>query len=440
MGALNDDGGLAARRYAAAALIRILDDGMSLNEALAGQQRRHDLAPRDKRLAERMARTALRRLGQIDAAIARFLSRDLPAKAKLARAALRVGAVQLMFLRVPDHAAISTAVEIVKRERRARALAGLVNAVLRRIASRRGAILDAQDAYRLNVPAWIRGRWESAWGEETARAMAAALLEEPPLDVALRDPATAAHWAARLNAMELPSGALRLPGDAGAPDALPGFAEGAWWVQDAAAQLPARLLGAVAGRRVLDLCAAPGGKTAQLAAAGARVTALDISARRLSRLRENLARLKLDAEVMQADALDWKPEAPFDAVLLDAPCTATGTARRHPDVLHRKSERQLGELMRLQAAMLDQAIGLLKPGGALVYAVCSTLPEEGEAQIAALLARRDDVAPSPISPGEIGGQHWFITQRGGLRTLPHMAIGPARGLDGFFAARLVKKS
>ncbi|HHN68073.1 MAG TPA: methyltransferase domain-containing protein [Thermopetrobacter sp.] len=436
---MSDDGGLAARRFAAAALIRILDDGATLNEALAGLQRRHDLAPHDKRLAERMARTALRRLGQIDAAIARFLSRDLPAKAKLARAALRVGAVQLMFLRVPDHAAISTAVEIVKRDRRARALAGLVNAVLRRIASQRDAILDDQDAYRLNVPAWIRGRWEAAWGEETARAMAAALLAEPPLDVALRDPASAAHWAARLNATLLPTGALRLPGDAGAPDALPGFAKGAWWVQDAAAQLPVKLLGDVAGRRVLDLCAAPGGKTAQLAAAGARVTALDISARRLTRLRENLARLRLDAEIVQADALGWKPDAPFDAVLLDAPCTATGTARRHPDVLHRKSERQLRELTRLQAAMLDHAIGLVKPGGALVYAVCSVLPDEGEVQIAALLERRDDVMLSPISSEEVGGQHWFITQRGALRTLPHMAIGAARGLDGFFAARLVRK-
>jgi 16S rRNA (cytosine967-C5)-methyltransferase len=282
-------------------------------------------------------------------------------------------------------------------------------------------------------------RWTEAYGEATARAIAEANGHEPALDITVKD--DPAHWGERLRGRALPTGTVRTLAQ-GAVSLLPGFTEGAWWVQDAAASLPARLLGDVRGLRVADLCAAPGGKTAQLAQTGALVTAVDRSPARLNRLQDNLARLKLTADMVAADALEWDAE-PFDAVLLDAPCSSTGTIRRHPDVPWLRGEADIGVLTGLQTKLLDRAASLVKPGGIIVYCVCSLEPQEGEAQIEALLARNPALSRWPIPANEVFGQAELINGRGELRTFPfHLPDPDPRwgGLDGFFAARLVRRS
>ena len=432
--------GLAARQVAAALVRRILHEGTPLGEALARESGALEaLSAPDRALAQNIARTTLRRSGQLDEAIGRFVKKPLAKKAALARAILRIGAAQVLFMRIPAHAAIDTAVRLAKADAAARPLAGLINAVLRNISRQSDGILKSQDAFACNIPVWLRRNWIAAYGEHTARRIASSLLKEPALDVTVKDPAQAARWAKALDAHVLPTGSLRLDRGGRAIPSLPGFAQGAWWAQDAAAALPVRLLGDIAGKRVLDMCAAPGGKTAQLAAAGAHVTALDMSARRLERLRENLARLNLEADIVCADALTWQPETPFDAIVLDAPCTATGTARRHPEVLHLKTPGQMTELMALQGAMLERALGMLQPGGKLIYCVCSLQPQEGEMRIAQVLQdHADQVRRLPIAAQELAGQTQMITPQGDLRTLPCMAIGEETGLDGFFAARLTR--
>jgi 16S rRNA (cytosine967-C5)-methyltransferase len=294
-------------------------------------------------------------------------------------------------------------------------------------------ILAEQDASRLNTPEWLWKRWVLHYGEETASRIAAAHLEEPPLDLSVK--ANAAAWGTRLSGSFLPWGTVRLYAKGRIED-LEGYDEGAWWVQDTAAALPARLLGDVKGLRVADLCAAPGGKTAQLAAQGAQITAVDISAARLRRLQENLERLNLKAETVRANVSEWTPSERFDAVLLDAPCSATGTIRRNPDIAYLKSDADIAALAAVQKRLLNHALGLLAPGGHLVYATCSLEREEGEEQIQALLAERSDVALLPIRTDEICLPPDAITSHGMLRTLPfHMG-----GMDGFFAARLSVRS
>ena len=429
--------GLAARRAALNMLTAILCEHRLLHEAEAAESRALErLSAADRALATQLERTVLRRHGQLHHLLARLLHKPLPKRACRARAAFMLGAAQLLFLRTPPHAAISTTVELVKAHARTRALAGLVNAVLRRL-QREGEVLLQQAPPELNFPDWLRDRWREAWGEEALSAMAEELLREPPLDITVKHPEEAPRWAERLGGLLLPTGTVRIEKPAGPVASLPGHAEGAWWVQDAAAALPARLAGNVAGRRVADLCAAPGGKTMQLAAAGARVTAVDISAPRLERLRENLRRTRLEAEVVSSDVLDFAPETPFDVVLLDAPCTATGTFRRHPDVLLTKTPEQARDLAVLQERMLEHARRLVAPGGLLVYCVCSLLPEEGEEQVARFLARHGDTfAREPVRADEIGGLREAITPEGDVRTLPHFPIGDSHGLDGFFIARL----
>jgi 16S rRNA (cytosine967-C5)-methyltransferase len=335
-------------------------------------------------------------------------------------------------MEVAPHAAIGLAVEQAKASRAVRHLAGLVNAVLRRVNEHKAAILAEQDASRLNTPEWLWRRWVQAYGDETAARIATAHLEEPPLDLSAK--ADAADLAARLSGAALPWGTVRLAVKGRIED-IDGYEEGAWWVQDAAAAMPALLLGDVAGLRVADLCAAPGGKTAQLAARGAHGTAVDISASRLRRLKENLERLHLEAEIVQANVGDWSPPELFDAVLLDAPCSATGTIRRNPDIPYLKSEADIAALARVQARLLAHALSLLKPGGALVYATCSLEPEEGEAQIEAALASRGDIALAPVRADALGLPPDAITPAGMLRTLPFHG----GGMDGFFAARLVRR-
>lgn len=425
--------GLGARRAAMAAVAELLGQERppALDEALAGALRAERLEPGDAALARAITVATFRRLGQIRRALAERLDRGLPVGKPRLLALLATGCAQILDLAVPDHAAVDLAVRLAKGDHRTAGFAGMVNAVLRRVARERESILAALDPLADNTPDWLARRWTATYGPERARDIARAHLAGAPIDLTPRRDGEAEDWAERLGAARLPTGSLRMPLDGPAIPDLPGFAEGAWWVQDAAAAIPARLLAPGQGERILDLCAAPGGKTMQLASGGAAVTALDRSAPRLERLRENLARIGLSAEVAVADASAYEAE-PFDAVLLDAPCSATGTIRRHPDVAWTKSEADIGRLVPLQARLLDRAAGLVRPGGRLVYCTCSLEPEEGEAQIAAFLARTPGFARAPVRPDEVGGQAELIDPRGDLRTLPSL------GLDGFFASRLVR--
>ncbi|MCW5697890.1 MAG: methyltransferase domain-containing protein [Bauldia sp.] len=430
----HDEPGLAARRAAVEVVAAVTLRHQPLDALLDEGGPFGGLDGADRALARAIVAVALRRRGQIEAALRGLMERPLPQRAGPMPAILHVAAAQLLFMAVPDHAAVSLALSLAERDPNARHFKAVANGVLRNLARGRDALLATQDAARVNTPDWLWTRWSAAHGEATARAIAEAHLGEPPLDLTVRgDPAA---WAERLGGALLPTGSVRLT-DAGAVDALPGYGDGAWWVQDVAAMLPAKLLGEVTGKTALDLCAAPGGKTAQLAAAGAAVTAVDISAARLKRVEANLARLGLETETVAADALGYDPGRTFDMVLLDAPCSATGTIRRHPDIPWLKREGDLAELAALQARLLDRAAALTKPGGTLVFATCSLEPEEGEAQAKAALERLP-LAPLPLAPGEFPGLDApFVTADGWLRTLPNHAPAPEipGGMDGFFAAR-----
>ena len=431
--------GMAARVAASRALAEVLTASRPLDERLAADspQQRGGLDARDRALARSIAIVSLRRLGTIRKALARRLEKGLPKRGGALEWTLIAAAAQILFLDIPDHAAVDLAVKAARAEPASAPFAALANAVLRAIARDREEILGGSDPLEDDTPAWLAQRWRSTYGESVARAIALAHRSEPTLDLSVKnDPAL---WAEKLGGLVLPTGSVRL--DTHAPIAeLEGYADGEWWVQDAAAALPARLLRPAPGMRIVDLCAAPGGKAAELAAAGADVMAVDRSAERLKLLAANFARLRLNSEVVVADALAFEAP-PFDAVLLDAPCSATGTIRRHPDVAWIKRSGDLAPLVKLQAELLDRAIALARPGGAIVYCVCSLEPEEGEAQIAAVLRRNPDVQRLAVAADEIGGLAECLTPSGDLRTLPCHLWGenPRRsGLDGFFAARLVK--
>jgi 16S rRNA (cytosine967-C5)-methyltransferase len=433
--------GLAARRVAAELLEGVLHRGRPLDELLDGRAAPHglaELADRDRALARRIVATVLRRLGTLRRLIGDLVARGLPPEAPRVESALLVGAAQIMFLEVPDHAAVDLSVRLVQADRRDNRYAGLVNAVLRRIARGEGAAALAKlDPLDLDTPEWLLARWTETYGADTAHAVAQANRLEPPLDLTVK--ADPERWAAELGGLVTPTGSVRLAAH-GPIAALPGYGEGAWWVQDAAAALPARLFGDLSGRSAADLCAAPGGKTAQLAAAGATVTAVDRAEARLGRLRENLDRLGLAATIIAADAEAWQA-GPFDAVLVDAPCTATGTIRRHPDIPWRKAPADLAALSALQGRLLHNAIALTRPGGTIVFCTCSLEPEEGEAIIAKALAADPGVARKPVGPGEFPGLEGLLTAAGDLRTLPCQwphADPRMAGLDGFYAARLGK--
>ena len=428
-------------------LEHVLGRGKTLDEALGATQsgaRQRELEVRDRALARLLATTVLRHRGRLTAVVGKFLERPLPREARRAELILLIAAAQLLLLGTPSHAAIYLAVEQAQRDPKAERYHKLANAVLRKVDAKGPDILKALDGVTSDVPDWLMARWGRIYGAEVARQIAEASLDEAPLDLTLKDPSQAAAFAEQLTGTVLPTGSIRL-GEHGAVEELPGFADGQWWVQDAAATLPARLLGDVAGKRVADLCAAPGGKTAQLAAAGARVTAVDHSAPRLTRLEANMQRLGFADRVssVQADLLDWKVSEPFDAVLLDAPCTATGTIRRHPDLMHLKTEADIERLAKLQARFLDAAAAMVAPGGTLVYCTCSLEPEEGEQQIAQFLAGQGDFSRAPITPANVGGVADWVTPLGDLRTLPSQMRLEApfkSGMDGFYAARLVRKS
>ncbi len=430
--------GLAARLAAAQAVADVLASARPLEERSESEGRSASLDARDRALARSIAVVSLRRLGTIRKAFTGFLEKGLPRKAGALEWILTVGAAQLLFLDIPDHAAVDLAVRATRIDPGAAPFAGLVNAVLRNLIRAKAEILEAADPLDDDTPLWLAARWRANYGEETARAIARAHRDEPTLDLSVKsDPA---GWAQRLGGVVLPTGSVRL--DTHAPvSELEGYAAGEWWVQDAAAALPARLLNPGAGQRVVDLCAAPGGKSAELAVAGASVTAVDRSAERLKRLAANFERLRLEADIVVSNALTYEAP-PFDATLLDAPCMATGTIRRHPDVAWIKRQGDLAALAELQGKLLDRAISLAKPGGTIVYCTCSLEPEEGEGQITALLRRNPDVRRTPIDAAEIGGLDELLTPAGELRTLPCHLPGPTprqSGLDGFFAVRLQRK-
>jgi 16S rRNA (cytosine967-C5)-methyltransferase len=432
--------GLAVRDVAVVLLSAVLDRRQPLDalfDPATGDKAWRALPDRDRRLARAILTTALRRHGEITVILSRLIERPPRRAGRLFRI-IEVAAAQLLFMDVPDHAAVSVAMDQVTADRDAVHFKGLANAVLRRLGRERGTILAGIDTPRVAVPAWLWSRWVSAYGEEAARRIAAANLEEPALDLTVKSDATG--WAERLGGIVLPTGSVRLV-PSGPVEDLPGFAEGAWWVQDAAAALPPRLLTGIAGKRVADLCAAPGGKTAALAQAGAQVTAVDVSPERLKRVSANLARLGLSAEIVAADILKWTPPAPFDAILLDAPCTATGTIRRHPDVAWLKRPEDIASLADLQGRMIDRAVGWLKPGGVLVFSTCSLEPEEGEHQMARAL-HRHGLDIDPVAPDEIGGLAEAVLPSSAVRTLPFHLPGPSprlSGLDGFFVMRLRRK-
>jgi 16S rRNA (cytosine967-C5)-methyltransferase len=436
--------GLAARRIAADILDGVLHKHRTLDEQLDGAAAHpglKNLSDRDRALMRRLVATILRRLGTLGHVLSRLLDRGIPTDAPRAQSALLIGAAQILWMDVPDHAAVDLSVRLVQSDRRAAKYAGLVNAVLRRCAREGHPLIDEVKSQTLDVPPWLLARWIAHYGEAVARDIAVAIGQEPSLDLTVKSDAE--QWATRLHGEILPTGSVRTLLQ-GSVTMLPGFTEGHWWVQDAAAALPARLFGDVAGKTIVDLCAAPGGKTAQLVAAGARVTAIDRSPSRMTRLRDNLARLTLEAETAVADAADWlgqNSNGDFDGILVDAPCTSTGTIRRHPDVGWLRQESDIAALAALQRRLLQKAVAVLKPGGMLVYCTCSLEPEEGEQAISVLLANEPAMRRVPIEAGEVAGLTEIVTAAGDLRTLPcHLPHDDPRlgGLDGFYAARLVK--
>jgi 16S rRNA (cytosine967-C5)-methyltransferase len=435
-----DAPGFAVRRIAADVIDGVLQKRKTLDEQLEGSGAHpalKTLPDRDRALMRRLVATVLRRRGTLEQVVGGMLAKGWPTDAPRVQSAIMLGAAQILWMDVPDHAAVDLSVRLVQADRRAAKYAGLVNAVLRRC-TREGPALLAEAAGASDVPDWLMTRWRAHYGD-AAEAIAAAIAHEPALDLTVKSDADS--WASRLHGEALPTGTVRTLAQ-GAVPLLPGFTEGAWWVQDAAAALPARLFGDVAGRRIADLCAAPGGKTAQLAQAGAHVTALDRSPARLARLKENLGRLGLTATTLTADGAEWSGDGDvFDGVLIDAPCTSTGTIRRHPDIAWLKQEADIAPLTVLQARLLRNAAALLRPGGTLIYCTCSLEPEEGEHQVAALLAEDGSLSRRAIAPEEVGGLDGIITAEGDLRTLPcHLPHPEPRlaGMDGFYAARLVK--
>jgi 16S rRNA (cytosine967-C5)-methyltransferase len=421
---------LSARRVALDVLDRVASQQQPFDDTFAGHPALASLSPRDRAFARLMVITALRRLGQIDAVVERFVAS--PPRSMTIVNLLRLGAAQLLFLNTPAHAAVAETVALCAH--RHSSVTGFANAVLRRIARDGKAVLEHQDAARMNTPDWLWQSWCDAYGEASAREIATVHLGDPPLDLTVRDRVD--RWAGRLDATKVFDHSVRRA-VGGAIEQLPGYDEGAWWVQDAAAALPVRLLGNLAGRKVIDLCAAPGGKTAQLCAKGAEVTAVELSPKRSERLRGNLERLRLDAEIVVGDALEWRPPAPVEAVLLDAPCTATGTIRRHPDIAWHKSPNDVAKMAVLQGRLLAAAVEMTLPGGVVVYASCSLQPEEG-ADVIARAIENLPIERLPVEHPDLDGRAVDITAEGDIRTLPcHLA--QQGGIDGFYVARLRRR-
>jgi 16S rRNA (cytosine967-C5)-methyltransferase len=415
--------GLAARRAALAILSGVLQKRRPLD---AGLDQLAGLETRDAGFARALASETLRHMGALDAVLRKFVAKPLaPHKAGAASEILLLGACELLILKVAPHAAVDAANELAAKDSKAVHFKPLINAVLRKVAKEGEAVLSGLDRERLSTPDWLWSRWSAHYDAGTARAIARAHQQAAPVDIVLKSPDAA------FPPSEALFGPVRRLTDPGRIDELEGFTDGSWWVQDAAAALPALLLGDVAGQSVIDLCAAPGGKTMQLAARGANVIAVEIEPIRAMRIRENLVRTKLSAEVVLADARDYEGSAPF--VLIDAPCTATGTIRRHPDLPWIKGAADVTVSAAAAYEILESGASLVAPGGILVFAVCSLEREEGEEQIEAFLSSHEDFSRAPITADEVFGHQDWITSEGDLRTLPCYLPG---GMDGFYAARL----
>ena len=426
--------GQSTRRAAVEALARVFEQGRTIEQALAETQSFAGLSARDRGFAYAIVLAAARAHGPIEARLARHITRPLPAQAGAARAILRTGAAQILDLGTPAHAAVYESVALARALKEAAPFANLINAVLRRIAEEPpGALAGEPD--RGFVAPWLWTRWRAAYGEARADAIAGAARAPAPLDLTVK--ADPDGWAARLGGMTVGPSTVRLPAGQSV-EALEGFATGEWWVQDLAASLPVLLLATRPGEAVADLCAAPGGKTMQLCATGADVTAVDRTPGRVKLVAENLARTGLSATLVTEDVERWNPDARFDAILLDAPCSATGTFRRHPEGAWIKQSSDIPALAALQRRLISAAARLLKPGGRLVYAVCSLEPEEGPAQ-AAWIAQDLGLARAPFSAGALPGLEEAINAKGELRTLPSMRA-ESGGMDGFFAAAFVKSA
>jgi 16S rRNA (cytosine967-C5)-methyltransferase len=429
--------GLAARRLAWIVVGDVLRRRAALDDVFESSAGEAGLAPRDAALARAIATVTFRHFGVIRYAILERLKKSTGDERLLNL--LATGAAQILHLDVPDHAAVDVSVRLAQGERGLQHASGMINAVLRRLVRERDTILARADPLADNTPEWLAPRWIATYGPDQARAIAAAHARAASVDITVK--ADAAGWAERLGGVLLPTGSVRLL-DRTPVRELPGYDEGEWWVQDAAAALPVRVLAPRPGERIADLCAAPGGKTAQLASAGAEVLAVDRSAKRLRRLKENMARLKLEVRVGAVDALALD-EASFDAVLLDAPCSATGTIRRHPDVAWTKGPEDVAKLADLQRRLLAKAATLVRPGGRLVFCTCSLEPEEGARQVEDFLAGQTLFRRAPIGLGDVGGRAELLTQDGDVRTLPchlgDLGHGGA-GLDGFYIARLVRRA
>lgn len=419
------DAGLPARRSALYLLDQILGQGRLMAE-LTSSGALDRLPPEDRARAMRLANETLRGMERADRLLQKHLQKYPPLPV---RNALRAGTVELCS-GAAAHGVVNSYVEIVARNKRFGHMKGLTNAVLRKVAA------DGPDAWKTlrppRLPKWLRGPLTQAWGGEAMAAMEAVQFKNPPLDLTARSDAEAV--ARMTSGVLLPTGSVRLQ-DAGQVSALPGYGEGEWWVQDAAAALPVKLLSPISGENILDLCAAPGGKTLQLAAAGARVTAVDNSPGRMERVRENLKRTGLSAEIKVCDLRDMSGS--FDAVLLDAPCSATGTLRRHPDLPFAKDGSDFGVLIELQSALLDHAWSLVRPGGRMVFCTCSLLPDEGEVQVDAALTRHPDMRVDWPDIGLAGVEPAWRTTEGGLRLRPDY-WAETGGMDGFYMAKLQK--
>ncbi|MEP3888960.1 MAG: RsmB/NOP family class I SAM-dependent RNA methyltransferase [Hellea sp.] len=427
-----DNSSLTSRRLAAFAVKEVMENHQPLEQVLAGQPSYRTLESRDRAFVRLIAATTFRRLGQIDAALKPFV-RERPTK--FVYAALQTASAQILYLGTPAHAAVGETVAMLKSRGSSKGFANMANAVLRKIVDQ-GPRLAGSQPPKVNLPGWMRGEWERAYGRQAGRKFSAQLLKDPVLDLSVKS--DAAGWAEKLGGEAIGASSVRMNKIGDVP-ALDGFSDGEWWAQDVAATLPVQLLGDVKGLRVLDMCAAPGGKTMQLAARGAIVTALDKSETRLERVKQNLDRTKLTADIICADALEWEPETTdFDIVLLDAPCSATGTFRRHPDVLYNRSPKDVANLVRLQDKLLAKAAAFVRPGGTLIYCTCSLMPKEGRPRIDTFLQNVPDFRLIPILKAEGLDLPEEAFSGGSLRSLPYY-LEDKGGMDGFFIARLERE-
>ncbi|MBR71843.1 MAG: MFS transporter [Rhodospirillaceae bacterium] len=416
------------------ALEAVLDHGYTIDHTLDKSRKYHSLNDSDRAFVRLIMLTTLRRLGEIDYVINNYMNKSPKPRQIRALHILRMSVAQLLFLNTPPHAAVSTAVELAGEQSSTVSLKGLVNAVLRKVSRDGSKHLKNIDADRVNTPDWLWKKLNLAYGENITREIVKAFRKPAPLDLTLKDVSKADKWSKKLDAFILPNKTLRLF-NAGQIEKLNGFTSGEWWVQDAAASFPARMINSCKNDQVLDLCAAPGGKTAQLSSQGANVIAVDNSTIRLKKLSKNLLRLKLNATLLEQDILKWSPSKKMDLILLDAPCSATGTIRRHPEVPWTRRSSDLKHFKSKQDELLDAATNLLSPGGKLVYTVCSLLPEEGVERINALIKRKNNISRESFDLKSLGIPHGSVNKYGDLQTLPcHWP--EYQGLDGFFAACL----